>query len=64
MFYAVALVVAGVDVFLIHRRVDVVGLTTRPSDGHEVAVEEAQDVAVATALVLEELREERKVRLP
>eukprot|EP00961_Rhodomonas_salina_P289694 3914179-Rhodomonas_salina.1 len=43
---------------------DVVGLAARPSDGHEVTVEETQNVAVAAALLLEELREERKVRLP
>eukprot|EP00961_Rhodomonas_salina_P007826 106231-Rhodomonas_salina.1 len=64
MFHPVALVVAGVDVFLIHCRLDVAGLTARPSDAHEVTVEKTQNVAVAAALVLEELREESKVRLP
>eukprot|EP00961_Rhodomonas_salina_P232209 3137053-Rhodomonas_salina.3 len=49
---AVTLVVSGIHFLLIHSCVQVVDLSARPRYGHEVAVQEANHLAVAAALVL------------
>eukprot|EP00961_Rhodomonas_salina_P111805 1504432-Rhodomonas_salina.1 len=48
---SVALVVAGAHVLLVHHSMEVVHLASRASDGHEVPIQEAQDVVVTAALV-------------